>query len=257
MRAHRFSWAGACGAVLLALGIARASGAETITLNPIADATLIQENGALANGRGLGLFAGNIGAGVGFARRGLVEFDTGAIPPGSIITGVSLTLTMTRANSNSGAVSIGIHRVASEWTEGPSHAGSVNGQGAPAQPGDTTWTHRTFGGALWTSPGGDFANLASATRTLGTGLGAYTWASTPRMVADVQGWLASPGSNFGWMLVGDESTFTTTRRFASREVGNVSQRPRLVVEYTVPGPWSAGLAAVGGLLGIARRRKPA
>ena len=36
-------------------------------------------------------------------------------------------------------------------------------------------------------------------------IGQYTWSSA-QMVADVQGWLDNPASNFGWLMLGDEST---------------------------------------------------
>ena len=52
------------------------------------------------------------------------------------------------------------------------------------------------------------------------------------MIADVQAWLDSPGSNFGWIMIGDESTDTTARQFPSREFGNASFRPMLTIEFT-------------------------
>ena len=52
------------------------------------------------------------------------------------------------------------------------------------------------------------------------------------MVSDVQSWLDNPATNYGWALIGDESTKTTARRFASRE--GVSQ-PALVVDFTPSG----------------------
>jgi spore coat protein A len=66
--------------------------------------------------------------------------------------------------------------------------------------------------------------------------GFYTWGSTSGMVADVQSWLNNPSQNYGWIIVGDESTTQTTKRFATREstgsTGGVSWKPRLVVNYT-------------------------
>jgi hypothetical protein len=37
------------------------------------------------------------------------------------------------------------------------------------------------------------------------------------MVADVQSWLNSPGSNFGWLVLGDESVAGSAKRFDTRE----------------------------------------
>ena len=37
------------------------------------------------------------------------------------------------------------------------------------------------------------------------------------MVADVQGWLDNPASNFGWLMLGDETAIVTAKRFDTRE----------------------------------------
>ena len=54
------------------------------------------------------------------------------------------------------------------------------------------------------------------------------------MIADVQRWLDSPGSSFGWALVGNETGNRTTKRFKSREHPGVGDRPLLRVTYTMP-----------------------
>ncbi|MCL4209692.1 MAG: hypothetical protein KJZ68_03420, partial [Phycisphaerales bacterium] len=97
-------------------------------------------------------------------------------------------------------------------------------------PGDATWLHRFHDTVFWTQPGGDYVAAASASRVVG-GLGAYVWGSTPAMVADVQAWLDNPGSNFGWIVIGDESTTTTAKRFDSREHPTQANRPRLTIDY--------------------------
>ncbi len=63
-------------------------------------------------------------------------------------------------------------------------------------------------------------------------IGHYVWASTPAMVADVQGWLDEPATNFGWVIVGDESaTAPTAKRFDTREEAVIEYRPKLTVEF--------------------------
>ncbi|MGH7613747.1 MAG: hypothetical protein ACREMW_06870 [Gemmatimonadales bacterium] len=57
------------------------------------------------------------------------------------------------------------------------------------------------------------------------------WGSTAQLVADVQGWLADPASNFGWILIGDESATATAKQFDSRESA-ASIRPELRVFFT-------------------------
>ena len=62
--------------------------------------------------------------------------------------------------------------------------------------------------------------------------GPYTWGST-ELVADVQEWLNDPDGNFGWILLGDESSSRTTKRFNSREHGSADTRPLLSIEYSM------------------------
>jgi hypothetical protein len=52
-----------------------------------------------------------------------------------------------------------------------------------------------------------------------------------KMAADVTEWLNQPDSNFGWILIGDESTMPTAKRFASRENPTESDRPVLTITY--------------------------
>jgi hypothetical protein len=54
------------------------------------------------------------------------------------------------------------------------------------------------------------------------------------MAADVQGWLDSPATNFGWIIIGNESAALTAKRFDAHE--SAATRPILTVYYTVPAP---------------------
>jgi cytochrome c peroxidase len=63
------------------------------------------------------------------------------------------------------------------------------------------------------------------------GLGDYTWGTTAGMIADVQAWLDAPQANFGWLLLGNEETWQTAKRFDSREHEEAEVRPRLIIEY--------------------------
>ena len=51
-------------------------------------------------------------------------------------------------------------------------------------------------------------------------------------MADVQRWLDDPATNFGWLLLGDESENQTTKRFDSKENPDQEDRPILTVEFT-------------------------
>ena len=83
---------------------------------------------------------------------------------------------------------------------------------------------------FWTNEGGDFSATVSASQSVGP-IGQYTWSSA-QMVADVQSWLDDPGSNFDWLVLGDESTSATSKRFDTRESASP---PVLTIQY-IPRP---------------------
>jgi hypothetical protein len=200
-----------------------------VTLLPSKDNTLYEDiAGALSNGAGQNFFVGKTNT--GSIRRGLIAFTlTGNIPANSTITSVSLTLNMSMTVA--GSENVSLHRATADWGEGTSIAPGEGGAGAPATTGDATWTRRFFNTIPWSIPGGDFSPTASATRSVG-GNGSYTWASTPALVSDVQGWLNNPSTNFGWVVIGNEAAARTAKRFDTKEHTTAANRPRLVVAYT-------------------------
>ncbi len=230
-------------------GLAGSAVADIATLSPVKDNTLFEDiNGATSNGAGASVFVGNNSQ--GNARRALLAFDLSSIPAGSAVTGVSLTMYM--AQSQAPTQTVTVHRVLAGWGEGASNSGPSGGNGTDAAPGDATWLHREYDSLLWASAGGDFAAGSGAATVVG-GVGFYTW-SGAGLVADVQAWVDGALPNDGWLLLGDEVTLSTSKRFVSREGTDVGQRPKLVVEYVVPSPW--GLAAlVGGVWAGGRRRR--
>jgi hypothetical protein len=130
---------------------------------------------------------------------------------------------------------IALHRVLADWGEGASNAGSSGGGGAVATAGDATWLHRFFNGTTWAAPGGDHAPGASAQMSIGVE-GFYALGSTAGTIADVQAWLDTPASNFGWLLKGNEAAASTTKRFDTREAVDPAWRPSLTVTYDRPTP---------------------
>ena len=74
------------------------------------------------------------------------------------------------------------------------------------------------------------------------------------MVADVQSWLDNPGGNFGWFMIGDESSFPTAKAWGSSNNTDPALQPMLEIEYTIPGPSGLAVVAVGLLAGRRRRR---
>jgi hypothetical protein len=52
------------------------------------------------------------------------------------------------------------------------------------------------------------------------------------MTADVQDWLNNPSANFGWILIGDEITSPSAKRFVSRTGTVPTERPQLQIIYS-------------------------
>jgi hypothetical protein len=206
--------------------------AQLANINPIKDNTLYQyvaADGDQSNALGNHFFAGETG--MGELRRGVLAFDiAGNIPAGSTILGVTLSLNMSRTGVDT-ARTVELHKLLADWGEGTSHATGDEGMGAPATPNDATWRHRFFDTIFWTSEGGDFSATVSASQSVGA-VGVYTWSSS-QMRADVQSWLDDPASNFGWLVLGDESAISTAKRFDTRESASP---PVLTIQFRPPGP---------------------
>lgn len=224
--------------------LASSSYADTVALVAVRDNTLVEDpSGSLSNGEGDHFFAGRTGQ--DSIRRGLVAFDLGVVPTGSTIDSVAVTLHMSRTLAPDQAQDVGLHLANADWGEGGSHAFGEEGQGAPAAAGDATWLHRFFDTQLWTRAGGDFQALPSATASVDN-TGFYTWSSNA-LLADVQGWVNDPSTNFGWVVVGNESAASTAKRFDSKDHDSASVHPRLFVSFTIP-------TDVAGGAGVPRAR---
>ena len=197
------------------------------------DNSLYQESGELSNGQGAYLFTGKtLGlSGSPSIRRALLAFAVAdSLPAGAVIDSVRLTMRVSKVPSNT-ARTVSLHRLTADWGEGASDAGEPGGGGAAAQTNDATWLYRFHNTVSWTTPGGDFSGTASAQRAL-AGLGPYTWQSV-QMKTDVQSWLDTPATNFGWVLVGNEAVDQTAKRLDSSENPTAANRPRLRVYFTV------------------------
>jgi hypothetical protein len=222
--------------LLLALALPAAPlAADSVTLTPVADTTIFQENGDASDAKGQNVFAG--GNTLGNFRRAFVRFDVaGAIPAGSTIVGARLDLVLTRAKGN--PVDVYLFAAAAAWGEGTSDSSDPGGGGAPATPGDATWTMRVYPATPWLSPGGDTAAGPSAKSPIDVTLGTWSWGPNAAMTSDVQGWLDHPATNFGWQVRADElQAPPSARRFGSRESATP---PVLTVTYTPPGGGGPG-----------------
>lgn len=244
--------------------------ADVVTLGADKDNAII--NGANvnnSNGGAPAFFSGTDGNSA--IHRALISFDFSTIPAGSTITDVRLTLTLGQvASGGATTATIGLFGVTKNWGEGTANSGIAgiagSGAGVAAGAGDATWNAAAFPGTLWATPGGDHAVAASASLFLpnNTVNNSFTWLSTPQSVADVQGWLDNPATNFGWELInGNEVTAKTIYGFYSREWsnlhfgGNASQVPALQVTFTAPVPEPSAFLLMGvagfSLLTLRRR----
>lgn len=234
-RVDRRTCSGALALVAAALSASAVlpASADQIVLTSVADNTLIEDPaGAYSCGAAQYFFAGRVGVNGGSTiRRGALRFSFSSIPAGSVITSVSLKLYCS-AVGLTGAYTVSLKKMNASWGEGASTA--FGGGGAASAAGDVTWLHRFYPNTLWSTVGGQFSSTVSASRSVTT-QGSYTWASTPQLVADVQGWVNSPSTNFGWLVQGNEVTLQSVKRFDSREAG-ATTRPQLTVVYTPGNP---------------------
>ena len=201
---------------------------ESVTIAADRHSTLYEsDDGSRSNGAGENFFVGRTNGGA--LRRGLVRFPVeSAVPDGATVTSVRLVLHLSRSSSEDQPVSL--HRVLADWGEGPSIAEFQGGTGGPSESNDATWVHRFWDTETWTTPGGEFEQVSSATTDVALLSDEFTWTSD-QMVDDVQRWLDDPETNFGWLLKGNEDIDQTTKRFRSRESPRDAERPALLVEF--------------------------
>jgi len=208
---------------------------KTAVIQAMKDNTLYGEADTLSNAKGQHIYAGN-NNNVPSPRRALLAFNVAAaLPAGSVVDSVSLRLVMTKKTPGAPDATVTLRRVTDDWGEGTSVAnlGQGEGGGGSATPDDATWGHRFYDTVSWTTPGGDYDPGGPYPVVTTSALGPYVWRSS-QMAADVQGWLDTPASNFGWILLGEETGARTVREFDSREHAAAADRPQLTVYYTAP-----------------------
>ena len=206
----------------------------TVTIPASADNTIYQSPSGNSNALGQNLFSGTNGG--ASPRRCLIKFDiAAAIPPGAFITSATLTLNCNTSRTIPDNVSL--HKLSNQWGEATSNAGATgDGAGVAATENDATWLANLFNVSNWNTPGGDFSASASATQSINSE-GFYSWTSGG-MITDVQSWLNMPATNYGWILLCNETTPATARKFASRENTILANRPALSITYTTVLPVS-------------------
>lgn len=204
----------------------------TATLRPTQDNSIYSEDGALSDALG-SLYSGKTGGnGNNAVRRALIGFDVDSrLPSGAAVQSAQLRLNISKTGPSASGTTMALHRLTESWGEGTSQASA--GTGATATTNDATWTHRFFNSTTWTTPGGSFHATASASTTVPGSSNTMTWASTTQLVSDVQGWIDTPASDAGWILIGDEVVSPTAVQFNSKQVGT---QPQLTVGYESANP---------------------
>lgn len=251
MKSPKFRHSGPAGLLLLLLiGMPPAGLADTVTVFSSASVYIdgIPANQD-ANNAGVDyIIAGALGVPQnGDPRRAVIKFDFSAnVPPGATVISASVNLTtIPNFPPQPAASNFGLRRLLQDWHEL-----------------EVTWNSRTTTPATnaWDSPGAtgslDSVSTASSAIFVGAvGIGqTYAFPSTTQLVSDVQGWVANPGSNYGWLLISDgEGTFKTARHFASRFYPDTNLVPSLTITFTtnsappVP-PMIIGLTLTNGLI---------
>ena len=218
--------------LMMLAAVMQVARADVVNVPATRDNTLFQDaNGLLSSGAGDGIFAGNNSQSL--VRRALVYFDlSGVITVPATIDSVELRLNVNSAPNSTPQV-LTIHHALASWGEGASM--SIGGSGAPATINDATWLYRFYPTTSWSSPGGDFDATPHAAAIVGS-VGLHVWKGAA-LTQDVTNWLASPSTNFGWIVRGPENFASTVRRFDSRETAS---GPELVIHYTpLPTPTRA------------------
>jgi hypothetical protein len=211
---------------------------------------------------------------------GLMAFNVSTIPSYATITGVTLDLWvgMVAGSGGSNVTNFGSPRTISVYDESQAWGASTNeigstvfgghGQGFAANSGDATWDDASYNSSsalavVWTS--GQPANITGSSVALATTSGIpgtdgleVQWSSAA-LNAEVQGWVDSPSSNNGLVLVNANSTSTQTflafwGASGSANNGN-GLAPDLAVTYTVPEPVTFSLLALAAPAFLLRRHR--
>lgn len=205
---------------------------------PVSEDTTIFELGPTSNLGAAILGAGAINqidpnTGAPGRMRALLRFDLSVIPSAATVTSAEMNVTLVRSPQVGEPVGsqFELRRVLKPWGEG-NKGGNT---GFPASDGEATWLAPRHPEPAWSGAGASGAGDAVSAISSSVAMdreGSYKFPSTTELVADVQGWLGEPASNFGWIMrSAAEDAKQSARRFASKE--SATGKPTLTVTYEI------------------------
>ena len=169
------------------------------------------------------------------SKNGLLSFDIdGILPVDATVEHATLSLYCADHNyySTPGATELTFYYVTHQWTEGTTLVYYNNQDGA-------TWNEWEYYDGLstatnnWTTPGGDYEATAGAQCSLAEGDRTGQWIDAD-VTAMVQNWFTGAKTNYG-MIIKRSSTVYTLDFYSRNFEGDISLRPKLIIEFTVDG----------------------
>jgi hypothetical protein len=201
------------------------------TSGSLASATFI--NSAQANNNDGGapsIYLGNDLS--GGSMRGLIRFALpSTLNQRMVITSADFSLTTGALSGGSPtAATVSLQRLTENWGQGTgSGADPITGDftyGQACTAGGATWNQPLCFGVPWATAGGTVNGTLSASASApATSGSAVKWSSTggTGMASDVQGWVNSPSSNYGWRLLSStDATSGDVQRFFKSSQLNIS-----------------------------------
>ena len=208
-----------------------------------------------ASNNGGQTLVGNQPGGVGKIRT-LMSFGLSAIPAGSTINSISLTLVTDNQDQGGNAAGVGVINL---------HEIIPNGVAANDMIDGSTWSNWSSTGT-WTTEGGDYSPTALTSSAINdantNGRLEYgetaAFSSTPAFVAAAQA-AFDAGLPLEFILLSPTAEGNATAqnffRFVSDNHPTTNLRPLLVIDYTVPEPSTAAFALLSAGLLIRRSRR--
>jgi hypothetical protein len=225
---------------LTLVGTARA---DTVVLNPTADARILSVFPTSSFSDLLSVY--NVGTNI---QRTLIQFDLSSIPAGSTVTSATLTLFQGASFfSASQSVPTSVYRVTRPWSEA-----------------QTTW-NVALGGTPWTTPGGDYVGTTGQ-QNVNPYLTQSDFADGTQRTYNytltnlVTEWVGGTANN-GLLLLANQPSELV---WQGRRESAAAFRPTLTVNFTPggasvngPEPGTLALLPTGLAVFLLARRKPA